>query len=164
MNPWRFSHHHDPAALVLADRHYNRQKPGTNQFVAPGACVVLIAGESDALWVTLAQHGPYVKHGWPDAWVNSVFRRERGPLASELIVAAVARTRARWNPPSAGIVSFVDASEVRRKRDPGRCYRKAGWRHVGYTKAGLWVFQQRACEMPAPDYSDMHPLYDCAWC
>jgi hypothetical protein len=49
-----------------------------------------------------------------------------------------------------GIVSFVDASQVKRKRDPGRCYRKAGWHHVGFTKAGLLVFQQLPDEMPRP--------------
>lgn len=27
-----------------------------------------------------------------------------------------------------GIVTFVDAAKVRHKRDPGRCYRKAGFK------------------------------------
>jgi hypothetical protein len=35
-NPWLLSHRFDVRALRLADRHYSRQKPGTNQFVAPG--------------------------------------------------------------------------------------------------------------------------------
>jgi hypothetical protein len=38
---------------------------------------------------------------------------------------------------------------VRHKRDPGRCYRKAGWRHVGETRGGLLAFQQLPDEMPA---------------
>ena len=161
MNPWRFSHHHDPGAVAVADRHYSRQKVGANQFVAPGACVVLVAGDYDAVWVTLQQYPPYVKHAWRNAWVNSFFRRERGDqLASELIAAAVARTRARWHPPADGIVSFIDPSCVKHKRDPGRCYRKAGWRHVGYTPTGLWVYQQLPAEMPAADYSEMHPLFE----
>jgi hypothetical protein len=84
--------------------------------------------------------------------VNSLFRREGGPyLASDLIRWAVAHTRAEWpDVPDLGIITFVDAAKVRRKRDPGRCYRKAGWRHVGFTKGGLWTFQQLPAEMPAP--------------
>ena len=63
---------------------------------------------------------------------------------------AVALTRGKWDPPPLGIVSFVDASKVKRKRDPGRCYRRAGWNQVGFTKAGLWVYQQLPADMPDP--------------
>ena len=44
--------------------------------------------------------------------------------------------------PDLGSVSFVDARKTRPKEVPGWCYRRAGWTHVGFTKAGLWVFQQ----------------------
>lgn len=33
--PWRLSWRADPRALPLADRHYNRQKIGSAQFVPP---------------------------------------------------------------------------------------------------------------------------------
>jgi len=49
------------------------------------------------------------------------------------------------------MVSFVDAGKVRRKRDPGRCYRKAGFNHVGFTEGGLWVYQLLPDDMPAAD-------------
>ena len=49
-----------------------------------------------------------------------------------------------------GIVTFVDADKTRRKRDPGRCYRRAGWTHVGFTKGGLYAFQQKPEDMPTP--------------
>lgn len=156
VNPWRLSDRADPAALSLADAHYNRQKVGSPQFVPPGRCVVLLADR--ALWVTSWPFAEYVKHAWAGAWVNSCFRREAGPLASDLIAFAVAVTRAIWEPPPLGIVSFIDASKTRKKRDPGRCYRKAGWTHVGFTAGGLWVYQQRPEEMPAPDYSVTQPL------
>ena len=38
--PWHMSHRADPAAKRLADRHYNRQKPNSPQFVPPGSCLV----------------------------------------------------------------------------------------------------------------------------
>lgn len=117
--PWRLSWRADPAARQVADRHYNRQKVGAPQFVPPGRCLVLRA-DGPALWVTSWPFPEYVKHDWPGAWVNSVFRREGGQLASDLIRAAVAATRSRWpEVPAFGMVTFVDASKVRGKRDPG---------------------------------------------
>lgn len=156
MTYWRLSHRFDPNALPLADAHYNRRKVGSPQFVPPGRCLVLLGQDAGALWVTSWPFAKYVRHAWGGAWVNSLFRRESGPLASELIASAVAITRAHWDPPALGIVSFIDGAKTRRKRDPGRCYRKAGWKHVGFTKGGLWVFQQLPHEMPAPDYSLGH--------
>lgn len=160
MNPWRASDRAEPAALRLADRHYNRQKVGTPQYVPPGRCLCFLTHNADALWVTSWPFAEYVRHEWPGAWVNSLFRNEGPTLSSELIAAAVAATRATWEPPALGIVSFVDAAKTRRKRDPGRCYRRAGWKHVGFTKGGLWAFQQLPFEMPAPDYSLVSPLFD----
>lgn len=163
MGMWCLSDRADPRALPLADAHYNRQKIGSPQFVPPGRCLVLLTADAGALWVTSWPYAEYVKHEWAGAWVNSLFRRESGPRASELIAAAVAATRAQWDTPPLGIVSFVDALKTRHKRDPGRCYRKAGWKHVGYTKKDrLWVFQQRPGEMPAADYSLTGPLLDAA--
>lgn len=146
---WRISHRADREALPLADRHYNRQKPGTPQFVPPGSCFVLIS--DGALWTTSWPLAEYVKHRWPGAWINSLFRRESGPRASDLIREAVACTRWYYgDPPALGMVTFVDAEKVRHKRDPGRCYRKVGFKHVGFTEGGLWAFQLLPCDMPEP--------------
>lgn len=51
-SPWRLSWRADPAARAIADRHYNRQKPGAAQFVPPGRCLVLKAFDGSAVWVT----------------------------------------------------------------------------------------------------------------
>lgn len=144
---WALSHRADRLALPLADRHYNRQKPGTPQFVPPGRCLVFLAPA--ALWVTSWPFAEYVKHAWAGAWINSCFRREAGPQASDLIREAIAATKAIWgDPPPLGMVTFVDASQVRRKRDPGRCYRKAGFNLVGETKGGLLAWQLLPENMP----------------
>lgn len=149
---WYVSSRFDKRALPLADAHYNRQKVGSPQFVPPGRCLVLLTEEASALWVTSWPFAEYVRHAWAGAWVNSLFRREAdAPLASKLIVEAVAVTRDFFgDPPPLGIVTFVDAAQTRRKRDPGRCYRRAGFRHVGFTKGGLWAFQMLPCDMPDP--------------
>lgn len=147
---WTRSNRADPAALPLADRHYNRQKPGNPQFVPPGRCVVLLS--DGALWVSSWPFAQYVKHAWAGAWVNSCFRRESGPVASQLIREAVAATRWVWgDPPELGMVTFVDRSKVKRKRDWGRCYRRAGFRPCGETKGGLYALQLLPEDMPAPE-------------
>lgn len=158
---WMLSHRFDPLALPLADRHYNRQRPGTPQFVPPGRCVVLLAPPADALWVTSLQRPEYARHAWPGAWVNSLFRNESPVRSSDLIRAALAATRAIWgDPPGVGCITFVDPRKTRHKRDPGRCYRRAGFQPVGQTKGGLVALQLRPDAFPAPAMA-AYPLF--AW-
>lgn len=96
----------------------------------------------------------FVKHAWAGAWVNSTFRNEGEGLSSELIIEAIAATRGVWpDPPLLGIVTFVDASKVRRKRDPGRCYLRAGFKRVGLTQGGLIALQMLPGDMPEPAYA-----------
>ncbi len=93
----------------------------------------------------------FVKHAWPGAWVCSCFRNESQLLASELIRQAVAATRYLWQEvPEQGMVSFVNAKKVRHKRDPGRCFVKAGFKHVGYTAGGLLAFVLPRSSIPDP--------------
>lgn len=149
---WHLSHKGDKRALPLADRHYNRQKIGSPQFAPPGRSYVLLTSAADALWITSWPFAQYVRHAWPGAWMNSLFRKEGPGLASDMIRAAVAATRAHWpDVPPLGMITFVDANKTRHKRDPGRCYRKAGFKHVGFTKGGLWAFQMLPEEMPEPE-------------
>lgn len=146
---WRLSHRADPVACAIADRRYNRQKPGTPQFVPPGRCLVLASPA--AVWVTSWPFAEYVKHRWAGAWVNSLFRRESGPLASEMIRQAVAVTRWKWpDTPALGMVTFVDADKTKHKRDPGRCYIRAGFERDGETKGGLIALRMRPEAMPEP--------------
>lgn len=148
---WRLSWRADPAALPLANRHYPRQSHGSAQFVAPGACVVLVAGEPvNALWVSLFQE--HADHAWPGAWICAAFRNEGAGLSSELIREAIAATVERWGPPPPrGMVTFVDRDAVRPKRDPGRCFLRAGFVVVGETeRRKRLVLQLLPAGFPAP--------------
>ncbi len=148
---WQLSHRADDDTRQIADRHYNRQKVGTPQFVPPGRCLVLVA--DGAFWVTSWPFAEYVKHAWPGAWVCSAFRNERPDLylSSDLIRAAVSVSRWRWpDVPDLGMITFVDTAKTRHKRDPGRCYRKAGFRPVGHTQGGLVALQLLPADMPEP--------------
>lgn len=148
-SPWQLSDRADPSARAVADRHYNRQTVGAAQFVPPGRCVVLRTPEADALWITSWPFAEYVKHAWPGAWICSAFRNESQQLSSDLIRAAVAVTLAVWpEAPALGLVTFVDAAKTRRKRDPGRCFRRAGFDHVGFTKGGLYALRLAPEAMP----------------
>lgn len=154
---WRISHRADPPAAAIADRHYNRQKPGTPQFVPPGRCVVFLA--SSALWVTSWPFAEYTKHRWAGAWICSAFRREYGAQlqASDMIRQAVAATR--WvygDAPDLGMVTFVDTTKVRPTKVRGSdvwgwTYLRAGFINDGFTQGGLLALRLLPERMPAPE-------------
>ena len=154
---WHKSHRADPRALPLADRHYNRQKPGTPQFVPPGRCAVFLTEEADALWVTSWPFARYTKHRWAGAWVNSLFRNESKTLSSDLILEALAATgwhylqteSWRKHPEPEGLITFVDNDEVK-STNPGYCYLQAGFERVGKTEGGLFALWLPFEKMPEP--------------
>lgn len=139
----------------MADRHYNRQHVGSPQFVPPGRCVVFKA--SGLLWVSSWPFEQYTHHQWAGAWVNSLFRKECDGKASELIREAIAATLFYWpEPPSRGMITFIDPvhvapRKIRQRPTWGHCYFEAGFKHVGYTKGGLWAFQMLPQDMPAAE-------------
>lgn len=152
---WCLSHRADPAARVLADRHYNRQKIGSPQIAPPGSCLVLLSDDGLAFWITSAPYAEWVKHAWAGAWVCSAFRSEGAGVASHLIRQAVAATRAFYERiPDLGMVTFIDRKKVRPTMVRGRpvwgwTWLKAGFHACGETKGGLLAFQMLPHEMPA---------------
>ncbi len=153
---WCLSHRADPAAKVLADRHYNRQKPESPQFAPPGSCLVLLTECQRAFWITSAPFAEYVKHAWAGAWVCSAFRNEGAGPANELIWEALAATRAYYGePPALGLVTFINEKHVRPtmvrgKPTYGWTWLKRGFQIVGRTKGGLLALQILPADMPPP--------------
>jgi hypothetical protein len=153
---WQYSNRFEPRSRVIADRHYNRQKVGSPQFVPPGRCAVFYARTptGEALWVTSWPFAKYVKHAWPGAWICSAFRNEGAGRASNLIREAVAATRASLGePPTIGMITFVDRSKVRPtivrgEKVWGWTYRRAGFVECGETKGGLLALQLLPEAMP----------------
>lgn len=162
MMVWMRSHRADPLLVPIADRHYNRQSPGSPQFVPPGRCVVLHTPQRDALWVTSWPFAEYVRHEWGGAWVCSCFRNESPHRASELNRQAVAATRWVFGDPVPAVasvaglvsmVSFIDRAEVRPVRVRGvdvwgYSWLKAGWVVIGETKGGLLALGLPASATP----------------
>lgn len=154
---WRASHRFDTPARLLADRHYNRQKPGSPQFMPAGSCRVLLAENRKAVFGLSFPKAEFVKHAWPGAWICSIFRNEdAGPLASDMIRDAMAAMQTLYGaPPALGCVTFVDPKKVpgipvRGERIKGFCFHMAGFKAVGETKGGLIAWQLLPREMPAP--------------
>lgn len=151
MSAWRLSNRADTEVARIADRHYNRQTIGSPQFAPPGRCLVLKTAPCDAFWITSFPFARYVRHAWAGEWVCSAFRNEGSALSSDLIREAVAITRWRFVVPERfGLITFIDAGKVRRKRDPGRCFRRAGFRDAGYTRGGLVALLLELADMPEP--------------
>src|SRR5262245_22481549 len=97
MTIWRKSNRFDPLAVQLADRHYNRQKPGSPQFMPPGSCRVLRAVNNKAVFGLSVPKPEFVKHAWAGAWICSIFRNEdAGPLASDMIRDALAHMQTEY--------------------------------------------------------------------
>lgn len=155
---WVLSNRADQRAREIADRHYNRQKPGTRQFVPPGRCLVLYAETKAgrAFWVTSYPFPQYVHHAWAGAWICSAFRNEGAGIASEMILEAVAATRAYFGePPPLGMVTFINREKVRPtmihgEKTWGYTYKLAGFKEAGETKKGLLVLQLLPEDMPPP--------------
>jgi len=107
-------------------------------FVGPGGKMVMLTGDERALFVwRREQYTLNGQHG-----VNcAVFRNEgtNAGRASALIEEAKRLAWDRW--PGERLYTYVDPSKVRRKRDPGRCFIKAGFRLCGRTKSGKLIFE-----------------------
>ncbi len=167
---WELSHRASDLSRELADRHYNRQKPGATGFVPPGRCLVLRAetATGKAFWVTSWPFAEYTKHEWAGAWICSAFRNEGAGTASDLIRDAVAATKTFFgNPPPLGMVTFVDRAKVKPTRVRGKdvwgwTYLQAGFRECGETKVNkLLALQLLPQDMPdAESWAGMQSTLD----
>ena len=128
----------------LRDRHYSAGVGGAT-VGPPGRRLAFVTFEGTAAWVSHWPDPAYERHGLGDAYICSLFRKECDGVASEMILAAIDATEARWGPPpDGGWITFVDPAEVRHKRDPGRCFRRAGFEPDGVTKdRGLLILRRR---------------------
>ncbi len=126
----------DARALALADRHYSRQTPGSNQFVPPGRSIVLLTPCARAVWAAVQNLDPAGKVRWR----VTIFRNEGAGLSSALARDATTTTLDLWRKrygelPGVRLTTEIDPGKVRRKRDPGRCFLRAGWTYL-YTTNG----------------------------
>lgn len=131
-------------AREIFDQHYSRYRYADGRkpklFVGPGEKMVLVTPDAQALFVWRKFRSLDNQPG-----VNcAVFRNEGDALSSDLIRAAMELARERW--PGERLYTYVNPGKIRPKRDPGRCFLKAGWRYCGETK----VHRYRILEYAVP--------------
>jgi hypothetical protein len=155
---WRQVSRRDVRARRLADRHYSRQSIGAADFMGNGRTFVLLRRDDGAVWGAIENHDPVPPAKVHDfrrgdykpqlRWRVSIFRRETGPLASDLIREATEATYCRWFRASwrerfgtiaVPLTTEIDPTRTRRKRDPGRCFLRAGWTVLDPDRRGLVV-------------------------
>lgn len=143
-SPWIQVRDGNDTVRQMFDAHYSRRVYAdgrqTKLFVGPGSKCVLVTPGADAFFIWRK-----FIDGSGQAGINcAAFRRdERCPAkASELILAAEPFAWAKW-PCETRFYTYVNADRVRRKRDPGRCFMRAGWTPCGKTKGGLLILEKR---------------------
>lgn len=141
---WHRVSRYDARARALAERHYPRQTPGAPQFLPPGRRLVMLTDDGLAVWGVCENLDP----AGALRWRVTIFRNEGPRLSSSLVLEGTARTFEHWRRryggvPPVPLQTEIDPRKTRRKRDPGRCFRKAGWREVA-RRRGLVVLEAPA--------------------
>ena len=146
-SPWEIARDADPTATALYLRHYSARRKDLRRgakFVGPGSYIVLLTPEGDALFVW-RRFRDALDDGTGRAQEGiscACFRNEGSQLSSELVLAAEPFAWAKW-PEESRLYTLVNAKKVRPKRDPGRCFRKAGWNTCGWSRGGLLILEKR---------------------
>jgi hypothetical protein len=129
----------NPSGMSIFMRHYTaRENRKVFQFIGPGEKAAFITPDAKALFVWRK----FISDAGETGVNCAVFRNEGTELArsSELIKRANALAWERW--PGERLYTYVDPIKVRHKRDPGRCFLRAGYRKLDRTtKSGKLIFE-----------------------
>ena len=120
----------DKDACEFARPHYSRASPDSKELGPPGQKIVLMGSDGKALWGS-HRPAPWAGIKRMDGFEGHscfIFRNAGGPLSSLIIREAVAYTVIKWG--MAPFITYVAINKVIHKRDPGRCFIKAGFRKV----------------------------------
>jgi hypothetical protein len=134
---WTLTNKGDQECARLADRHYSRRKIGSPQFMPPGQTIVLkLPGALWGWWRPHPDCGIRAMNGL-DGWTCTIFRNEgSGYLSSELVIAAEhSLVVAGHGCGPDGMLTYVWDSKIR-SRNPGYCFKRAGWGGVGRSRDG----------------------------
>lgn len=146
---WLLSSDGDPAAYAIMTRHYsfqayqdgrrqNRNYRNRNLFVGPGEKMVLITPDQKALFVWRK----FIDDSGQQGVNCAVFRNEGAfgghVLSSQLILSVEELARQKW--PGCRFYTYVNTRAV---KGDGACFKKAGWKKCGRTKArGLLILEK----------------------
>ena len=128
--------------------HYSRRTPGSRTFTGCGQEIVLLTTCGRAVWACVRQRTPQPKgsRGAKTPWVfrNMLFRNLGAGLSSDLIRAALAKTRVEWERryghwPVEPLRTEVDVRKVK-SSNPGYCYMRAGWSRGDVRRGKLFLY------------------------
>lgn len=125
---WREVGKCDKAAIMFAQPHYSIATPNARELGPPGHKIVLMGTDGCALW---GSHRTAAGIKRMDGFAGHscfIFRNDGGPLSSVIIREAIGYTCYQWG--IAPFITYVAVDKVRHKRDPGRCFIKAGFKVV----------------------------------
>lgn len=128
----------DRECVALADRHYSRQKPGTNQFMPPGSTLVI--RDHDGLLVFGWLWQQYRDDG-QQGYNCSIFRNESPRRSSEVILECERMAFAEWGP--ARLFTYIDPQKIA-SPNPGFCFKAAGWKFVQKMPDGKHLLAKEA--------------------
>uniref|UniRef100_A0A6M3LF66 Uncharacterized protein n=2 Tax=viral metagenome TaxID=1070528 RepID=A0A6M3LF66_9ZZZZ len=126
----------DIRARGIADRHYSRQKKGTPLFTRPGNNLVFLTKDCSALWVSWKPaNGIKRMDTAGDVYECTIFHRDGGVLASELVREAIELTEQLWGKSPDGWITYIADDKVK-SVNPGYCFKQAGFQVAGRNKKG----------------------------
>lgn len=120
----------DKVGASLADKHYSRRTPGSNQFMPPGQTIVLIGHDMRSVfgWHRPGPHTGIKLMSGLEGWTCTIFRNEGNVLSSELILdAELAVEKLGYGCGKDGFITYVWDSRVQ-SENPGACFKHAGWK------------------------------------
>lgn len=140
----------EPAILDMVRSHYSyresaRQRPRTTKtgktWWSNAKLVVFTDEERTLVFAWQWPRDGYRKDG-QNGFNNTLFHRSaRCPfLASDIVLAAEQAVVGEWGENRA--YTYVDGDAVT-SSNPGYCYKKAGWRLVGYSKGGKALLEKQ---------------------
>ena len=140
---WWVTKDGDLDCLELYERHYScyHYADGRKRklFIGPGEKLVLRTDAGDAMFAWRK----FIDDSGQQGVNCAVFRNESSYRSSDLIRQADAIADCIW--PGCRHYTFVKAEAVK-SRNPGFCFKAAGWELCGKTKSGLLILERKAAE------------------
>lgn len=129
---WTEVYDGNPTAFSLFRRHYSfgrssRIPDSETRIAGPGQKMLLLTADARALFVWRK----FISKDQQDGVNCAVFRNEGPHRSSDLIREAMELAWLRW--PGARFYTYVNPRKIR-SRNPGYCFKRAGWRRCGITK------------------------------
>lgn len=129
---WQECHKGAARLVELANDHYTRQTPGSNQCCRPGMNYTLLLSDGMAGWIVWRPRPDVGRMDGLEAWECTLFRNVGLRLSSELVREATDATFCEWGwPPRDGLISAIGVEQTRARRSkkspPGKCFLEAGW-------------------------------------